>query len=330
MNKKEYNQFSEDLALLEKLKAEQEINLKKCMSRINRRRHLILFSTSIAAVMIALSFLILSTRTEERKERVAEQNRINIPTLILESGEIISLNSNESEVKYLKKKSIEADKKSDQRVEKLNAIIIPNCYTHKVILEDGTEVFLNANSEMKYPNAFNNETREIYFKGEGYFKVAKSNKQFIVHTADFSIKVYGTEFNVNTNRNKNTETVLVEGSVGIALEKKGKEVRMKANQLFTYNPDNGTEMLGEINPNDYLGWMSGNFICNSRPLSQLLEDVSAWYGVQFIETNAFNKKIVNVNISRDIPLEQILETIEEMSNITFTKERRNEYRIKER
>lgn len=330
MNKKEYNQFSEDLALLEKLKAEQEINLKKCMSRINRRRHLILFSTSIAAVMIALSFLILSTRTEERKERVAEQNRINIPTLILESGEIISLNSNESEVKYLKKKSIEADKKSDQRVEKLNAIIIPNCYTHKVILEDGTEVFLNANSEMKYPNAFNNETREIYFKGEGYFKVAKSNKQFIVHTADFSIKVYGTEFNVNTNRNKNTETVLVEGSVGIALERKGKEVRMKANQLFSYNSDNGTEMLGEINPNDYLGWMSGNFICNSRPLSQLLEDVSAWYGVQFIETNAFNKKIVNVNISRDIPLEQILETIEEMSNITFTKERRNEYRIKER
>lgn len=328
MKKKEYEQFSEDLFLLEKLKLEQTKNLKKCMNRIDRRRRTILLSTSIAAALIAISFLVLNPHDPNDHNPIAEQKKINTPTLILESGETIPLSDNHSELQALKEDIIGANTATHQPTEKFSTVIIPNCYTHKVILEDGTEVYLNANSEMKYPSTFNNKTREIYFKGEGYFKVAKSSKQFIVHMPTLSVKVYGTEFNVNTNRNENIETVLVEGSVGISFEKNKGEVRMKENQLFSYNPTNGVGNIGEVNPSDYLGWMSGSFICNSRPLSQLLEDIAAWYGVKFIKNDILEKKVVSVNINRNIPLGDLLETIQEMSSVTFVQERRNEYSIK--
>lgn len=327
MNKKEYKQFSEELLLLEKLKSEQAKNLKRCMNRIDRRRRIILFSTSIAAALVAVSFLLWNP-TQNIHHQISESKKINTPTLILESGETISLNNTQSELKSLKEEAIKATEATHQPVEKFNTVIIPNCYTHKVILEDGTEVCLNANSEMKYPTSFNNKTREVYLKGEAYFKVAKSSTQFIVHAENLSIKVYGTEFNVNTNRNDNIETVLVEGVVGVSSDKNKEEISLKVNQLFSYNPIDGTGSLGEVNPSDYLGWMSGNFICNSRPLSQLLEDVSAWYGVKFMSDSAISTKIVNVNISRAITLKELLETIQEMSNVTFIHERRNEYSIK--
>lgn len=323
MDQKEYNQFSEELLILAKLKSEQDDNLKNCLSRINRRRRIIITSVSSAAALLVTSLLVWNFQMNTNSQNnIVVDDTISKPTLIFHSGAKITLDTKESELSHFP-----TDTLTKKNAIALNRIIIPSCFTHKVILEDGTEVFLNANSELDYPTLFGNFTREVYLKGEGYFKVTKSDKQFIVHTSNADIKVFGTEFNINTSRNNGVETVLVSGSVSVSSDKfTNGDVMMRPNELFRFDGENS--QITPILPDDYLGWMDGNFICNSLPLSYLLNDISMWYGVQFITDDATINNIVNVNISRDIAIDELLETIEEMSNVSFIKERRNEYRIK--
>lgn len=133
MRKKEYEQFSEDLLLLEKLKLEQTKNLKKCMNRIDRRRRTLLLSTSIAAALIAISFLVLNPHKPNDKRPIAEQKKINTPTLILESGETIPLSDDHSELQALKEDISGAKITTHQPTEKFSTVIIPNCYTQSDI-----------------------------------------------------------------------------------------------------------------------------------------------------------------------------------------------------
>ena len=93
-------------------------------------------------------------------------------------------------------------------------------------------MWLNAETELRYPVQFNGKERVVYLKGEAYFEVSKNKeKPFLVQVDDMSVKVYGTEFNVNTYNN--IETVLVTGSV--SMNQGGKEVLLKPNQKGVFD-----------------------------------------------------------------------------------------------
>lgn len=332
MNKKEYKKIIDELQLLDKLKLEQPDNLRKCINRIDRKRRIIRYSVSGVACLFALSFLLWMNHRENSINDTVRKSEtvsnINHPTLILGSGEEIELNDNLSELINIEKRIKKNNSSNSKRVkgEKYNTVIIPSRFTHNIILEDGTEVFLNAGSELKYPTTFNRQTREVYLKGEAYFKVVKSERQFIVHTSDMDIRVYGTEFNINTNHKNFIETILVKGSIGAYFN--DNELKMNPNELLVVNVVTKDKTVDTIPVSDYLGWMSGDFICNAQPLSKLLDDVSAWFGVTFKENKQLNNYIINVNISRNLELDKLLETIEEMSGFTFIKERRGLYNVK--
>ncbi|HTE26531.1 FecR family protein [Flavitalea sp.] len=189
---------------------------------------------------------------------------------------------------------------------------IPPGSDYKIQLSDGTEVWLNAASSLKFPANFNPGTREIYMDGEAFFKVAK-NKQspFIVHTSATEVLVTGTQFNVNTYNKNKVHTALVEGSV-ILRNENTKEVRLKpgfeakfSNQLgFETQPFDSLEVLS---------WMKGIYYFRNTPLKELSEVIKRWYDV---DTEFFNSEFQNKTFSGELRKEEPLQSFLENLNLS--------------
>ena len=177
-----------------------------------------------------------------------------------------------------------------------------------VTLPDGSEIWLNAGSTLKYPQQFSKNEREVYLEGEAFFKVAKDReRQFLVKTHDITVKVFGTSFNVKSYPEENTiETTLVEGSISIYNHltngnvESGKEIKLEPNQRIVLykkqestspakNQPGITENVPEVTPklilskrvdtNIFTSWKDGKLIFKSEPLENLAKILERKYNV---------------------------------------------------
>ena len=119
---------------------------------------------------------------------------------------------------------------------------------------------MNSASELKYPVRFDEKERKVCLSGEAYFEVTKdSNRPFYVVTEEMQIRVYGTEFNVNTHQPGKIHTVLVGGEVGIKKRGAVEEVTMKPGQLASFDREAGTFEVKEVDVRQYVVWKDGYF-----------------------------------------------------------------------
>lgn len=153
-------------------------------------------------------------------------------------------------------------------------------------LEDGTQVWLNADSELQYPKTFDGKkTREVYLQGEAFFDVAESKeKAFIVHTSDLAITVLGTAFNVKSYTDDPVvETTLVRGKVVIASDSKDslRQLTLLPNQQALFRKDSRVLALeDEVNTEKYTAWKNGWMIFDDKPFSYIKETLERWYDVR--------------------------------------------------
>ena len=187
---------------------------------------------------------------------------------------------------------------SDDVVEELLAATRVTTYHDKEFwlkLDDKTLVHLNYNSKLIHPERFGSERRDVVLDGEAYFMVAKDkSRPFVVHTPNGDVKVYGTEFNVNTrikndnvNDNDNngkggyrTEVVLVKGSVGVTPEGQNERMIVPGEQA-TFGENTGIN-LRNVDVTPYVAWNTGTFVFNDMPLSKLMEVLSKWYNMEVV------------------------------------------------
>ena len=313
-----------------------QLNKKKYDERMKlvKRKYII---SSLAAVFIALSFLLFPIENEKPKlvKFTNETSTIKKPVITLSSGECIPIST---KLPIQIKNIIAEDSKIEQNnhsnlnniekeVVEYNTITVPHNYMLDVILEDGTKVKLNANSSLRYPSTFLNGDRVVYLEGEAYFNVSKSDKPFIVKLEnDIDVKVYGTEFNINANNGDNIETVLVSGSVGVSVD--NKEVLLKPSELININKSNNEYNVQLVDVNKYLGWKLGYFICDNEPVQNLVRDISKWYGVNFnFDENIDLQKIVIMNLDRYENINELLEILEMALKIRFIKESKDLYYV---
>jgi len=155
-----------------------------------------------------------------------------------------------------------------------------------VQLSDGSEVFLNHGSKLKYPQKFVGDSRNVILSGEGYFKVAHNpEKPFVVSTRDLHIKALGTEFNVLAYENEDVvETTLVNGVVALEQVKTngGNEVlgRMNPSQHVRYYPNSGKIISTEGDIEKYISWKEGRLIFKNEPIEQIANKLNRWYNVE--------------------------------------------------
>lgn len=163
-----------------------------------------------------------------------------------------------------------------------HTMVIPRGGEYQVVLSDGTHIYMNAESEVKYPMAFaENGTRDIYIKGEAYLEVAHNPAcPFIVHTRNGAVEVKGTKFDVcDYDAESNTTVTLAEGSVLCTFAEK--EYLLSPGMQFNYNKQSKSGGCSEVDVSSYISWHTGTYEFNSLPLNKIMESLSRWYDVDY-------------------------------------------------
>lgn len=162
-----------------------------------------------------------------------------------------------------------------------NTLWVPPGESYKILLSDGTEVWLNAATRLRFPFRFYGQQREVYVEGEAYFKVAKDAAHpFIVHTALTQVQVLGTSFNINTYETGNVKTALVEGKV-LTKSNDGKSMELTPGYAANYQTAKGF-VSGVFDEADVLSWINGVYYFHNIPVADLAVAASRCYGIKIV------------------------------------------------
>ena len=206
----------------------------------------------------------------------------------------------------------------------LACITSPKGQITNITLFDGTNIWLNAGSTIKYNHAFNTRNREIILDGEALFSVTKNKKlPFIVKAGEAKVKVYGTEFNVKAYSNESKiETVLIEGKVEFQSDKGS--VTMQPGEFLSYAKSNGHIKKLSVSPADYTSWKGGKIYYDNEKLITITRQLERWYEVKFkfAHENIQSYRFTGV-INKSKSLEYVLNLIQEINKVKF--EIDNEY-----
>ncbi|WP_276374334.1 FecR domain-containing protein [Chryseolinea sp. H1M3-3] len=159
--------------------------------------------------------------------------------------------------------------------------------TKNILLEDGSEVTLNANSTLKVPKSLGTtQFREVWLEGEGFFSIAKkpNHVRFLVHANNVDVEVLGTKFNVN-NRRGNTEVVLSEGSVRLTSDLHAKDdavLYMKPGDMVSISQKDTIFKRKVVAPERYSAWQSNKLVFEDTPLYEVAQKIEDYYGVQIV------------------------------------------------
>ena len=202
----------------------------------------------------------------------------------------------------------------------MNTLRVPRGGEFRLKLSDGTNVYLNSASELKYPVRFDEKERKVYLSGEAYFEVTKdSNRPFYVITEEVQVRVYGTEFNVNTHQPGKVHTVLVDGKVGIKKRGMTGEITMKPGELASFDRNAGTFEVKEVDVRQYVVWKDGYFTFENESLEQILNTLSLWYDVDvFFQSESAKQLVFTGYMKRYNDISKILNAITDVVGVNFT------------
>ena len=201
-----------------------------------------------------------------------------------------------------------------------NVLRIPKGGEFKLQLADGTRVYLNSATDLRYPVAFTGPERRVYLKGEAYFEVAKDAEHpFIVVTDDVQVRVYGTSFNVNTLGADGVRTVLVEGKVGIRGQDSDREFVLKPNELAFYDRNSRDMKIETVDPDLYTLWRKGIFVFERETLENIMNTLSLWYDMEvFFQSESAKQLHFSGHMKRYEQIEDILHAITDATGVVFT------------
>lgn len=205
-----------------------------------------------------------------------------------------------------------------EELTELNRLVVPRAGEYRLVLVDGTVVWLNSESELRFPTTFAEKQRKVYLSGEAYFQVAKNSKKpFIVEVDDMEVEVLGTEFNINAYSSEGKIfTTLVRGSIQV-----GNHLN---NQVRVLTPHQQAEFLNgqlavkEVDVSAYISWIQGKFYFDSTPLEQIAKQLQRWYDLDFFFAKETLKTCEFTGvIRRDHTANEIFRIIEKTTDIKF-------------
>ena len=204
--------------------------------------------------------------------------------------------------------------------EEYNKLVTPIGGEYRLTLSDGTKVFLNAASELKYPVEFMGDRRVVDLDGEAYFEVHKDNQRpFVVRTKGAEVCVLGTSFNVNTyGDDGRIYTTLVNGSVRVLSVKNGQEKVLTPGMQGVMNMQTGQLMVREVDVESYVAWREGRFVFRTMTLDLIMQQLQRWYDFEVFYQNLELKDYeFRGVIKRDMDLDKVLSVIKATTNVDF-------------
>ena len=190
------------------------------------------------------------------------------------------------------------------------------------VLPDGTKVWLNSNTTLRYPEAFTHRTRKVWLEGEAFFDVTRDEEHpFIVQTRSCRVKVLGTQFDVEAypDYGSNFYTTLVSGSVEMSLKTGGRNrsAILVPGQRFSYNTENDLAGVSYVDTESLTSWRTGCITFYHTSLKDVLTLIGNTFGIRFIINNASLLNDTYTGTFDHQPLEEILSTLEQVTDLNF-------------
>ena len=327
-----------------KLREKQEYDVHEAWQRVNKRtrakgsRRMIRGWMKYAALFILFLGIVSLWRVYDNKEKpivAAVQSDSILPgrlkaELILANGERIVLDS-EARSKEMEALGIklendtvngllkyEAGAVDNSIGMKYNTLNVPKGGEYSLILPDGSRVWLNSETTLRFPVQFAGGKRVVYLSGEAYFQVKKdTSAAFHVCTKQQKITVLGTTFNVSAYENDRfTETTLIEGKV--AVEGGAERVVMKPSEQYILDKRSGVGELKEVETEFYTSWIDGKFYFTSFTFEENVKKLERWYDFTMIyEEDDIRQMRFSGVINKHRPIEEMLRFLEKTTDIHF-------------
>lgn len=301
------------------------------------RRNRLMTILSAASVVFLLTFLgLFFWKSPEKSRDVAQETQQETDIwpassgaqLIFADGETISLDAEAvmeqrngvklihdgKEMHYTTETSL-----SDQHA-KYNTLVVPKASFFRMVLADGTKVWVNAMSKLRFPVVFSDDERRVFLEGEAYFEVAHEEDRpfFVDVNADRSVKVLGTHFNVNTYHNR-LYTTLAEGKVEVfagnesSVLKPGQVAYVAHDEVKVRNADLKRD----------LAWKNGEFYFKDDNIVQIAHQLSLWYDLDIrVGSSVSTTKTYAGSIGRDVNLSEVLDLLSYATKLSFKVEGR--------
>ncbi len=214
--------------------------------------------------------------------------------------------------------------KDSEIVLAMNDLKTPRGGEFHIILEDSTEVWLNAESSLEYPEVFGETERSVKITGEAYFKVAKDPKRpFFVSSYGQLIRVYGTEFGISSYPEDDfVYTTLVEGKIGVLPDKTSSSVLyLSPDHQSVYAKGSGETVVNAVNAKLITSWKEGQFIFEDQTFRQIMVSLSRWYDFEY---KFMDESVAGIQFKGKIPrygkFSDILEVLEKSGGLSFRAE----------
>jgi ferric-dicitrate binding protein FerR (iron transport regulator) len=291
----------------------------------NRKQRTLVYLSAAAAVLIiiaaGLQYLKVSKSATSEMEYVVIGNEVPPGTtkarLVMANGNTIGLDkagdssfTDGKDVQVQQQQGVLSfqSKNNAKATPSYNTLITPKGGEYKLELEDGTVVWLNAASSIRFPNRFSGKNRTVDLTGEAYFDVHHDPQHpFIVNVNGTAIQVLGTAFDVKAYQPAATYTTLVNGAVRVAPTGSKGEI-LQPGQMA--RSGKGGLQITTADIEQVIAWKNKQIILRDADLKDIMEELSRWYNVDIVYASDFNAATgVTIEISRDVPLKKILEMI---------------------
>lgn len=290
----------------------------------------------VAAVMLPLLLggtLWMNLR-EKREMLVAEvvpEIEAGTPraVLLMEQGERIDLslfagdtilNKGDVRIRLDSSKSVTYERVTGTPAKiEYNTIIVPRKGEYQLILADGSKVYLNSESKLRFPTRFEGKERRVYLEGEGYFEVVKDTaKPFIVEAKEVDVRVLGTSFNVSAYVSEQAvRTTLVDGKVRVGDRLTGKGEIILPGQQAEW--EDGTFTTKEVDTSIYTAWINGKFYFEGATLEEIASQLERWYDIDFFFTSENVKRFAFAGvINKEYSANKIFSIIEKTTRVRFS------------
>lgn len=317
---------------------------ERVMERINQNQAPVipLFSykkfLKYAAVVLFLLGLtatfVFRNDTKSKKQEVVVKSispKYNNPTLVLADGTVIALEDKKEKIISKNGLISNVNKVLVYDVKQLNGttstgentLIVPVGGIYAVNLSDGTKVWLNSKSSLRYPVEFSGDKRTVFLEGEAYFEVAKNpNIPFTVKTKSGNVTVLGTHFNISAYiEDQVFATTLAEGKVKVSMTEDRsdkKAVIISPGEQAKMNHTKDAIEVSEVDPSVYTAWKDGKFYFENENLKSILTKMSRWYNfnVKFENKSLEQIKFTGI-VLKEEPVDRLLEIISKTSKIKY-------------
>lgn len=336
-NQATYDAFLKDYLRLRWAQEDRHIQVSQAWQRISattrgRRQHRIYFTVAASIAILAVAaavFLFIPKKANQPLAQSSIQPVKPQATLVLSTGKKIDLNQAHLPILEQDGSTVNIDTLSGLRYDTTapqtsqliyNKIIVPRGGEYFLTLADGTQIWLDAESTLEYPVQFNTTERRVKLQGKAYFSVTRdTTKPFLVEVDKFSIRVHGTEFNVNAHDAQRIETVLVNGSISFKATTESHEQLLQPNQLAMVNSLTGQSEIRDVNILPHVAWKNRNIVFANERLDNIMEEIARWYDIHvFFQNEELKTLRFDCNMPRYSDIRELFFFMEQTSDARFS------------